>query len=63
MNFQVVDASFPSGMPSWFRRDENAWTETDRRERNKTVAAVLSFLLLALSGLGLLVWALAGSGH
>lgn len=42
-------------------RNDNAWTQTDRRERRKTTAAVLIFLVVVLSGLGLLAFGLLGS--
>ncbi len=50
-------------MASWFRRNDNAWIQTDRSERRKTVVTVLALLLLAILGVGLLLWAFLQPAH
>jgi hypothetical protein len=40
------------------RRHDNAWTQTDRAERRRTVLTVLLFGAIVLLGLALLAWGL-----
>jgi len=45
-------------IPNPFRRGQNEWIETDRREQRRIVLTVLAFFATALVGIGILIYAL-----
>ncbi|MBI2514458.1 MAG: hypothetical protein HYV96_20990 [Opitutae bacterium] len=45
-------------LPLLQRKTENAWLESDRRERLKLVAATLALIVAGAAGIGLLVYGL-----
>lgn len=45
-------------LPLLQRKTENAWLESDRRERLKLLAATLALVVAGVAGIGLLVYGL-----
>ena len=49
--------SYGAVMWNPFRRSENAWLETDRREQMRVVLTALGFAFALLAGIGALIYA------